>query len=92
MDKLKWMYRLARTKTYVLATDKESVVSIPVIDLKAFDNILLLTSQKASLVEFHNRLGDLIKEHDKTVKLLTSRVGSKLFGKTHVVKDRTKKA
>ncbi len=82
---------LLRSKTYVLLTDDKAVVSIPLVDMTKFDNILLLTAQAAALDEFQSRLADLALEHEQHVELLTNRKDSKLFGKGKTEVNKGKK-
>lgn len=87
-NKLKWAYRLLRTNTYVVLTDKESAVNIPLSSLDSFDNVFLLNAQQASLKEFRDRIEDVIHEHEEAVRLLSGR-SVKRFGKSKV--ETTKK-
>lgn len=77
MDRLKWAFRLMRSKTYVVLTDKSSVVNIPITSLDSFENTLLLAAQTASLQEFASRLEDLISEHEQAIELIARRQGEK---------------
>lgn len=77
IEKLKWALRLLRSRTYVLLTDKEAVVSIPLADIDSFENQFLLSAQTASLQEFRSRLEDLIGEHEQAIQLLAHRKGQK---------------
>lgn len=70
MDKLKLAYKFLRSTTYVLLTDKTSVIYIPMLDINNIQNTIILGSQKASLVEFRDRLNQVIKDHDAQTKLL----------------------
>lgn len=76
-EKLKWAYRLLRSRTYVILTDKSSVVSIPLVNIEAMENQFLLAGQTASLQEFRSRLEDLIGEHEQAIALLARRQGDK---------------
>ena len=70
IDKLKWAYKLLRSNTYVVLTDKDSVVNIPLTKLDTFENIFLVSAQAASLKDFKNRLEGVIKEHGEVINHL----------------------
>ena len=88
--KLRLMFDLLRSNSYVVLTDKSAVVSIPLMDMSKFTNIMLLSSQTIALSEFQTRLTSLIAEHKQEIQLLKRRNGSKLFvnGKTRVSKGK----
>lgn len=71
--KLRSIFGIIRSESYVVLTDRDAVISIPMMDMSKFENILLLSSQTAALVEFQARLSDLIAEHEQEIKLLTNR-------------------
>lgn len=73
MEKLGLMFSIMRSKSYVVLTDKKAVVQIPMIRPDSFENIMLLGAQGAALEEFYDRLGDVIKEHEEAVSLLSRR-------------------
>lgn len=75
LEKLKWAYRLLRSRTFLVLTDKASVVSIPLVDIQAHESVFLLSAQTASLQEFKSRLEDLINEHEEAIQLLAYRKG-----------------
>lgn len=77
LEKLKWMYKLTRTKSFVVLTDKESVVSIPLIDIEQIENSFIISAQAAVLMDFKQRLEGVIGEHEDAIKLLAHRQGSK---------------
>lgn len=88
--KLRIMFDILRSNSYVVLTDKNAVVSIPLMDMSKFTNVMLLSSQTAALLEFQARLTSLIAEHKQEIQLLKRRNGSKLFvnGKTGVRKGK----
>jgi hypothetical protein len=70
LEKLKWMWRLLNSKTYLVLTDKASIVNIPLTRIDSFKNRFLLSAQTSALQEVYSRLGDLIREHEQAVELL----------------------
>lgn len=74
-DKMKWVYRLLRSRTYVLLLDKGCVVNIPLTNINSFESTLLLSAQTAALYEFKSRLEGLIGEHEDAITLLAHRQG-----------------
>ena len=82
MEKLKLLWSLMRSKTYVVLTDTRAVVMIPLVDLKKFDSVLLLSAQTSALYSFREKLEALISEHEETVEMLTQQ--SKTFSKRKV--------
>lgn len=73
LRKLTWAYRLLRSRTYVLLTDKAAVVNIPLADVNTFENSMLLAGQAASIAEFMRRLEDLKGEHEQAIALIAHR-------------------
>jgi len=55
-QKLKWVYRLLRSRTYIILLDKSAVVNIPLINIDSFENQFLLGAQTSSLNDFRSRL------------------------------------
>lgn len=84
VEKLKWAYKLLRSRSYVILTDKEAMVSIPLMDIEKFESQFLLGAQTASLLEFQTRLGDTIREHEEASRLLAHRQGVKRQAKEKV--------
>lgn len=82
LDKIKWMWRVLRSKTFVVMTDRGAVVSIPLHDINTFENQLLMAAQAASLSDFKHRLEDLIGEHEDAIKLLSHRQSASKTAKT----------
>lgn len=77
IEKFKWALRLFKSHTFLVLTDKASVVNIPLAHIDSFENQFLLSAQTASLVEFKSRLEDLISEHEQAIKLLAHRQSQK---------------
>lgn len=75
LKKLEWAYRLLRSRTYVVLTDKSAVVNIPLAKVDSFENSLLLAGQASSLATFKDKLEDLISEHEQAIRLLNHRQG-----------------
>jgi hypothetical protein len=96
-EKLRWAYKLLRSKTFVVLLDKQSVVFMPLVDLEAFENQFILAAQTASLHQFKERLEGLIREHEEAIQLLAHRESNKQTptkrqaNRTNVQKKTTKK-
>lgn len=73
MRRLRIIWDLLFSYTYVVLTDKNATIYIPLMDLDKMQNQVILGSQKASLKEFRDRLTEVIKEHDRQTKLLQHR-------------------
>lgn len=69
-EKLKWMYRIARSKSFVILTDGGSVINLPLANPKDITSGLVLTAQAASLAEFEIRLSDFRKAHEDAIEVL----------------------
>lgn len=70
MEKIKLVWGLLRSKTYVVITDKVSVISLRMRNPKAFKSQMALLLQTAALQDFHEKLGELIEEHNQAVESL----------------------
>jgi hypothetical protein len=73
MHKLKSIWELIWSYSYVVLTDKNAVIHIPMMDPSKIQDIMILGSQKSSLKEFRYQLDEVIKEHDRQTKLLLHR-------------------
>lgn len=62
-SKAVWMSKLAKSKNFIVVTDKESAMRLN-IDAD-MDGIIKLASQRSSLDGFRNTLSDAIDELDK---------------------------
>jgi hypothetical protein len=51
-------------------TDKESVMNIPLIEVDAFNNSVMLAGQNYALHEMKNRIEECIREHDAAIENL----------------------
>lgn len=91
MSKAKLILNLARSKSYVVLTEKQSVINIPMLNPKNIKDYVLLASQTASLDAFYTRLGELVKDHKTRLKIMESRQGSKLYSKGKVATGTRKK-
>jgi hypothetical protein len=69
ISKLQWIGKLLRTKNYVVLTDRSAVIRIAPTDRS---NVLLLASQQAQLVLYHEKLGELIGQYSKMIDRSTS--------------------
>lgn len=73
MNKLRMVWQLLRSYSYVVLTDSNAVIHIPMMDIEKIQNVMILGSQTSSLKEFRDRLDEVIKEHDHQTKLLLHR-------------------
>lgn len=71
MQKLQWIFRLIKSRTYVLLTDNGAVVSIPLTEVNTFKNYHLLAAQTASLQEFKVKLDEVITLHEQAIDRIT---------------------
>lgn len=69
MERLKLAFSILRSKSYVVLTDAKAVISIPLMKVQDFNNILLLSAQTTALKGFQDRLAQLIKEHEQAIAL-----------------------
>lgn len=100
-EKLKWVYKFFRSRTYVVILDRESAMNIKLLKPELFEDGFLLSAQTASLMEFKRRLEEAIDEHKDAIRLLSHRQGvnktakrqsrSKSANKTRVRKTATAK-
>lgn len=81
-EKLKWVYKFLRSRTYVILLDKESAVNIPLMSLDSFESQFMLSAQTASLHQFKSRLEEVIREHEEAIKLLSHRQSVKQKAQT----------
>lgn len=78
ITRVKWAKKLMGAKYFVVLTDTESVIALEGANPENFDDIIALQSQGAALADFHSKLGELVKDHEKAAKkLLNVKVGSK---------------
>lgn len=73
-ENIKWSWRILRANSYVAADEKTAICSINLRDPSTFDNILMISAQYTSLVDFRDRLSEVIKEHEVA--------SEQLFGKS----------
>ena len=73
LDKLVWAFRLLRSRSFVLLTDKQSVVMLPLADVNKMERLFIISSQTTSLYEFKERLEEVIDEHEQAAELLLRR-------------------
>ena len=82
IEQIKWAWEILKSPNFIVATEKRSVCHINVRDPHTFDSILMLSGQESSLIEFRDRLDDVINEHKEASKLLYRRTkGPKGGGK-----------
>jgi hypothetical protein len=55
-------------RNFVVLTDTEAVINLRGMNPESINDIVILHSQTAELLAFHERLTDLLKAHDKMVK------------------------
>lgn len=65
-----WARRIMKAKHFVVLTDKESIIYFRGLDPKNFDDVLMLSAQKAELNDFRHRLDKLIKDHEEAEEVL----------------------
>jgi hypothetical protein len=75
---LSWAWKILRSKTVILLTDKEAICHIPFVDLDSFDNVLLLSGQQTALATIRDNVDGLVKEHSSAIEALAERQGVKL--------------
>lgn len=73
LNNFKWAFKVLRTKTFIILTDREAIVQVPMHGLEAMDNQFMLIAQQSSLKEFNNRLEEVISEHEQALRLLKHR-------------------
>ena len=73
LQKIKWAYRLLRTDSYVVLTDKQSVINLPIVDGDRIEDIVLMKVQIASLEDFSQKLLALIRGYKDAERLLMHR-------------------
>lgn len=72
---LKWAAKLTASKSFVVLTDKESVIALEGIDPNKLSDMLVLQAQQASIDAFLKDLTALKKAHERRVEELGGRVG-----------------
>ena len=72
-SQIKWAFKILRTKTFIILTDTEAVVQIPLHEVDTMESRFLLIAQQSSLKEFNRRLQGVIEEHERAIKLLKHR-------------------
>lgn len=65
--KLRWAWKLLRSKYFVILTDKESVIAMSGYDPKKFNDFLAVSAQTAAIDGFLESLKRLRKDHEKIV-------------------------
>jgi hypothetical protein len=70
LKNLIWAWRVFRAKAFVVCTQEAAVCSINLRDPSSFDNIIMLSAQYSSLVEFSEKLQEVVKEHEQVSKHL----------------------
>lgn len=84
--KLKWANKLLRSRYFVVLTDRESAIALDGVNPDKINDLLALTAQSSALMSFQERLGQLIKDHDKAA----TKLANKLTGEPRVSKRKTK--
>lgn len=62
---IRWAWEVLRAKSFAVATDKGAYIHIPLHDPKKFTNIIMLSAQQSALVDFRDKLNEVIKEHEQ---------------------------
>lgn len=70
MEKLRTIIALIRSQTYIVLTDKESVMNLPLVEVDSFNNTVLLAGQNYALHEMKSRIEESIREHDTAIENL----------------------
>lgn len=68
LDRLVWAWKVLRSKTFIVATEKEAACRINVRDPFSFDTIVMLAGQYTSVVDFKEKLEDLLREHEEAAE------------------------
>lgn len=95
-NQIKWAFKILRTKTFIILTDTEAVVQVPLHEVETMQSKFLLIAQQSSLKEFNRRLEEVIKEHEQAITLLKHREkyakkGTKTTNKVRATKTRSVK-
>lgn len=68
--KLKWAYKVLKSKYFVVLTDKESAIMFHGIDPTSFEDVLALDAQTNDLQRFIYELNKLALSHRKQLRKL----------------------
>lgn len=63
--KLRWLSKLARAEHFIVVTDEEAVIRLHLSP--DFDNVMLVTSQRAELENFRGYLNETIEKLDESI-------------------------
>lgn len=72
----KWARKLLGSKSFVLLTDKESVIYFSGLNPDRIEDNILLHSQTAALLSFSERLNELILKHEKAIDRVLKKEGN----------------
>lgn len=71
-NKAKWLGKLAKSKNFIVLTDKESVINIQGVDPKNFNDMFTVSSQLGALMRFRARIDAVIRRFEKEVEGLVT--------------------
>ena len=87
--KLQVLRDLARSRSYVVITDKQSTINIAALRGDNLNDAVTVAAQRNSLVQFRDGLNRAIKDYDKQVaKQVGVKVSPKLGRKAKVRKEK----
>lgn len=66
----KWAWRVLRAKSFVVADEKAAFCLLPMREPYSLDTVVMLSSQYSSLMDFRDRLNDVLKQHEQASKQL----------------------
>ena len=69
----KWALRLLKSDSFVVLTDKASVMYLDVKDPRDIHSVFILMGQKAALSKFDKQLHTIMNDHDKAMRRLRSK-------------------
>lgn len=65
--KMKWLFKLAATRNFVVLTDKQYIINVRGISPDSMSDILAVANQQATLESLRDQLDALIKDYEKNV-------------------------
>lgn len=73
LQKLLWAIRVLRSKSYIVLTDKEAVISLKIRPPETLEDVVVLESQLHCIKAFQSDLDELAKQFKTEVGLLRRR-------------------
>lgn len=74
ITKLRWAYRLFKSKNFIVLLDEAGVMSIDVVDPHDIDDLIPLLAQKGAVEDLMEGLETLGKQHTDAIRLLKRRL------------------